>query len=308
VKDGEKIHQSLTLKVKGPVAVAAASRRPQEVCLSIRKSERMPLPPIGLRRLDLHLNDPSWERELEDSRETDPVECAIFADGEDAKVTQLIAALDRSHPAVSRFLVFDSKGVISPPCAATIRAALRRIYPAVAVGGGTNLNFAELNRNVAAAAGLDFVSWGINPQVHATDEQTLIENLRAQRATVDTARSLFGNLPVSISPITIPHHTPAAQGWVLRTIANLAEAGVASVTFTGISGGERIVELLDTFGEAAATSSSDPLRAGGLALVKGDRMKILIANFLGMKQTIAVDSEERLTLDPYAIGVADLAI
>jgi hypothetical protein len=119
---------------------------------------------------------------------------------------------------------------------------------------------------------------------------------------------LFGNLPVSISPITIPHHTPAAQGWVLRTIANLAEAGVASVTFTGISGGERIVELLDTFGEAAATSSSDPLRAGGLALVKGDRMKILIANFLGMKQTIAVDSEERLTLDPYAIGVADLAI
>ena len=81
------------------------------------------------------------------------------------------------------------------------------------IGGGTNLYFADLNRSRPNTAGLDAVAYSINPQVHASDERSLMENLEAQRDTVTTARTFCGELPLVVSPVTLkPRFNPDAVG------------------------------------------------------------------------------------------------
>jgi hypothetical protein len=113
------------------------------------------------------------------------------------------------------------------------------------------------------------VAYSINPQVHASDERSLVENLEAQRDTVVTARTFCGELPVVVSPVTLkPRFNPDAVGpepvpgagelpgavdarqmslftaaWTLASIKQLAEGGAASVTYYETTGWRGIKEI-----------------------------------------------------------------
>jgi D-apionolactonase len=130
----------------------------------------------------------------------------------------------------------------------------------VPIGGGSDCNFCELNREQAlghfALTDSDFLFWSINPQVHAVDDLSLIESLEAQGDTVRSARAFAGDRPLLISPVTfkqrfnpvatgpqpppppgeLPPQVDARQlslfgaGWTLGSLAALAGAGVQSVT------------------------------------------------------------------------------
>lgn len=69
------------------------------------------------------------------------------------------------------------------------------------LGGGTRGWFAEFHRNPPPFEALDFVFFAFCPQVHATDNETLIENLPTLEVLANQARRI-SNLPVAISPIT----------------------------------------------------------------------------------------------------------
>jgi D-apionolactonase len=112
------------------------------------------------------------------------------------------------------------------------------------------------------------VAYSINPQVHASDERSLVENLEGQSDTVVTARSFCGNRPIVVSPITLkPRFNPDAIGpeppllpgelpsavdarqmslfaatWTLGSIKQLAEAGAASLTFYETTGWRGVKE------------------------------------------------------------------
>ena len=95
------------------------------------------------------------------------------------------------------------------PLAARARAAG---LPA-AVGGGSRTDFAQLNMQPALIpfAELDFVTYAINPQVHAFDDLSIVETLGVQAATVESARALAGDRPVVVGPITLrPRFNPNA--------------------------------------------------------------------------------------------------
>ena len=187
------------------------------------------------------------------------------------------------------------------------RTALSRLYPGVPLGGGSNTNFAELNRNRQAIGDLDFVSWAINPQQHAVDEQTLIENLQGQRPTVETARSFCAGRPLAISAVTLPCPAPVAAGWVVGSLKHLAEAGVQSVTYRDIPGAEKVFSLIEDFApeRAIASRSSDPLSAECLVLRNGRQIRILLANFLGSEQEVLIPGARRQTLEPYGVASLD---
>jgi hypothetical protein len=117
-------------------------------------------------------------------------------------------------------------------------------------------NYAELGRNPFEAAGLDFVAYGIQPQEHAFDDASLVENLESQADTVRSARAMYPNQKVYVSPLTLrkrfnpyaqdeldrfSEQPPAAQhdprqttgfgaGWLLGSLKTLAEAGADAVT------------------------------------------------------------------------------
>ncbi len=76
-------------------------------------------------------------------------------------------------------------------------------------GGGTDLNFAELNRSRPDVTAMDAIAFPINPQVHAADEDSMVETAEGVRAVIRTARSFAAGRPVVVSPISLrPRFNP----------------------------------------------------------------------------------------------------
>jgi hypothetical protein len=119
------------------------------------------------------------------------------------------------------------------------------------IGRGEDTNFTELNRNRPDPETIDFVSYGLNPQIHAFDNTSMVETLAIQGDTVRSARQFIGQRHLLISPITLrpqavnqappegelpPQVDPRqpslfAAGWTLGSVKYLAEAGVDSLTY-----------------------------------------------------------------------------
>ncbi len=102
-----------------------------------------------------------------------------------------ILILHKNHPATPRKLLEN------------ILPKLRQQFPGLKIGAGTDANFAELNRNRPVCEAVDFISYPVNPQVHYADVRSLIENLAAQRHTLQTARTFAGSKKIHVSPITL---------------------------------------------------------------------------------------------------------
>jgi D-apionolactonase len=142
----------------------------------------------------------------------------------------------------------------------------------IPIGGGSDCNFCELNREQAlghfALTDSEFVFWSINPQVHAVDDLSLIESLEAQGDTVLSARAFAGDRPLLVSPLTFkqrfnpvatgpePHPPPGhlppqvdprqlslfGAGWTVGSLAALSCAGVESVTMFETTGWRGLME------------------------------------------------------------------
>lgn len=84
------------------------------------------------------------------------------------------------------------------------------------LGGGTKGWFAEFNRRPPFSEGIDFVFFSVSPQVHAFDNETLVENLPIQEILCKCAQKI-SKLPVVLSPITLSvHFNPNATEWGKR--------------------------------------------------------------------------------------------
>jgi D-apionolactonase len=197
------------------------------------------------------------------------LELALFlTDNARDELLALESRLPLSVP-LARVLVFhEQEPTTSQQWVQQVRDRLAPHLPGVQIGGGTNLYFADLNRSRPNTEGLDAVAYSINPQVHASDERSLVENLEAQRDTVTTARTFCGGLPVVVSPVTLkPRFNPDAVGpeaaplpgelpsavdarqmslfaaaWTLGSTKQLAEGGAASVTYYETTGWRGIKE------------------------------------------------------------------
>ena len=297
---GERFHQMVSVSVAGRPATSAAGTMEAGVELG-RLTDRS-LPPIGfgmashqgplsareadlLRKLrpdhlrvDLYLGE-SWQKGLsgavEAARELGTrLELALFlTDEAEAQLGTLARELADQQPLVARVLVFYGGKAFTTGLGATpgrfvrlAREMLKATVGKVPFIGGTNQFFAELNRDRPEVEAMDGVVYSINPQVHAADDESLVENLEAQAATIRTARSFSGNLPISVSPITLaarsgpypagppepgglPPQVDVRQaslfgaGWTAVSAKYLAESAAASITYYETSGWRGLVEV-----------------------------------------------------------------
>jgi len=180
-------------------------------------------------KAELHLGDGRWPTRLDKAigaaRQIGTrLELALFL-GDDAE--NAIAALKQRLAGVSlaRLLVFHEKeasqAATSPRWVELVRWSFGEAFPSLVIGGGTNGNFAELHRAWPDVSGMDCLSFTINPQVHATDERSLIEALEAQESTIQTARAHCGGtsrsqsrdqVPICVSSVTLkPPFNQAAR-------------------------------------------------------------------------------------------------
>ena len=98
---------------------------------------------------------------------------------------------------------------------------------------------------------MEVVAYNATPQIHASDNASIVETLPIQGDTVRSARQFIGNAPLVIAPITfhtalpgkdplpgqLPWYVDARQpslfaaGWTLGSIKFLAEAGIHAATY-----------------------------------------------------------------------------
>lgn len=79
-------------------------------------------------------------------------------------------------------------------------AAARRAFPGVRLGGGMAVYFTEMNRKRPPSASLDFVTHTTCPNVHAADDQSVMETNEALPYQILTTRSFMGDKPYRIGP------------------------------------------------------------------------------------------------------------
>jgi hypothetical protein len=308
VKTGERIVQAVTLLLHGQIPTVSVPAKPLTV--SLAEAPLKPLPRLGLGmashgqslqpqeitrlkilnpahlRVDVVLADPHCEHRLwQASREAEalrvPLEVALFlSDAAAEELSRLPEVLTRVKPLVCTWLIFHSKEKTTRgKWVQQALPVLKAYVPAAKLGTGTNMYFTELNRNRPSLEGVEVVSYSINPQVHAFDNTTLVENLEAQRITVESARQFIGDTLLAISPVTLrprfnpnatgPEPAPApgelplpvdvrqmslfGAGWTMGSLKYLAESGVYSITYYETTGWRGVMEtaqgspLPDTF-------------------------------------------------------------
>ena len=239
-------------------------------------------------RTDVHLQREGWAGRLDRARRQGqdlgcPLEIAVFLDnGAPADLEQLAPVL--AQVPVRRVLVYRADAESTPAAdVAAVRAALAALPPGIPFGGGTDLNFAELNRSRPDVTAMDAIAFPINPQVHAADEDSMVETAEGVRAVVRTARSFAAGRPVLVSPISLrprfnPDEPEVPNGsaatlpgsadprqmslfgacWALATMKALAEEGVHATTWFGTAGPRGVIDG----GAARPASSLFPARPG----------------------------------------------
>jgi hypothetical protein len=321
VESGTTIQQAVTLSLKGPFPRTHVKR---ETAVEVRISgERRPMPKIGFGyapvdprgaaiirdlapahiRVDLHLEKSGWKDELAAAEDLGlPLELAIFG-APDA----VVAAAPKN---VARYLIFD------------VTSAPPKLNGQVLVG--TNNYFTELNRQRPPKNAGDGTCYSINPQVHAFDNATLVENLEAQASTVRTARSFAEDRWIAVTPVTLrPRFIPATgapvdpdprqslpfnAAWTLGSIKYLAEAGANSITYFELTGKggvlgfpvEKVFAAIKGADGILPCQSSDTLRVNAAVFTRGSERQVVLANMTNRTQRARL-TDRSLELDPYEV-------
>lgn len=223
---------------------------------------------------------------------------------------------------VARFIVYEiGRHVASPEAVSAVNGDVAKLFPRIPVGPGTVGTFTELNRNRPAEGTAWLLAWPISPQMHATDDLTIIENLSAQRDAICSARHFAPDAVAAIGPLTLHRRADpcASKGkeaslvapdprqrsdfgaaWTLGSIKHLAEAGAASVTYYQASGPFGVMDGAELFplyhvlmdvgefagGDVLATETTEPRFLCALTLRKEDRLRVLVANLFWQPQPV----------------------
>jgi hypothetical protein len=123
----------------------------------------------------------------------------------DGVATALAAASD----------VIDGVWIVHPEQKVTARSTTdswrSRLGPHLPWGCGTNLYFTELNRHPPDSSGLAWTTFSVNPQVHASDDRTVMQNTAALSVIAREVPRLAGDTRIHVGPVTLkPRFNPNA--------------------------------------------------------------------------------------------------
>jgi hypothetical protein len=318
---GQRFWQKVTIRVSAPPAQAGPGVREPRLELDLAAS--LAMPPIGLGappqgeldllrvagprhlRVDLDLTGDGWGQALAGAARAASelgcrLEVAAFAT-DVGQIDRLAGAL--TGVPVSSLLVFSAGAETTDP---RLTARARAAGVGAPVIGGTDMSFAEVNRDPPDMDEMDGLVYSVTPQIHTFDEESIAQSLEAQPDTVRTARSFVRGKPIHVGPITlrprdatdpVDPRQPSlfAAAFTLGSISALAQAGASSLTLyeavgpRGIVGGDGTAyAMFHVFADIAElgsdprlvrSRSNQPSRLAGLALMGRHRvLRVLVAN------------------------------
>jgi len=145
---------------------------------------------------------------------------------------------------------------------------IRQAAPSARISCGTNANFTEINRERPSEQGFDLLTYSIHPQEHASDNLTLIENLEAQKYTVESAAQFSNGKGIRVSPVSMQRRFNAnienfetkvtestfpfqvdsrimslfGACWTAGSIKYLSESGAEGITYYEAAGERGIIQ------------------------------------------------------------------
>lgn len=352
--------QSVTVTSSGfPSAPAALLRGPIE--LSVGDPTGTVMPSLGVEvtgrsgdesavrllrpghvRVNLDTQHPDRFAAAREAAGASRLEVALMLHGdraiETAAVRDLLASIDAR---VARLLVLHADEESTAP--ATV-AAVRRVlgpvpYPVIT---GTDYYFNQLNRHRFPLGDADGATWTINPQIHAFDDLSIMETLEAHADQARTARVFLPEGSLHVSPVTLRprfnavavtsdgrgaiapdprQHSMLTGAWTLGSIAKLAAAGVASVTYFEASGPKGVVDdhgetspAFHVLHRVSALQGAEvltmhgvvPDRVAAVAVATDDGARALVANLSPDPIELVVEGH-RLHLQGYDVAERDIA-
>lgn len=285
VNAGDKVNQKVILKVNVPENNISSDEQPLQVLFSGRTFN---LPCIGIcessetaviedeqtrriknigfshYRVDIRFDAPNWKEKLTLSIKNSQklklqLELSVFFTGNPLEdYEQLKTLLAEFKADILLFNIFSkTKKITDQHLLGAIVPLIRRDFPKTRIGVGTDAYFTELNRERVDASLADYLTYSVNPQVHAFDLMSLVENAEAQGETVKSARKFAAGKDIHISPVTLrPRFNPNATesnddkdlsvlpfaidprqntlftaNWTLAGLKYLSQEGCASVTY-----------------------------------------------------------------------------
>ena len=260
-----------------PVGLGCASH---DLALTRREMERLGLLHLAHLRVDLHLSDSTYPAHLERAaREASALgtglETAVFVSESqpENELSELRRLINRLQPPVLSWLIYPAQEryLGGSPTAQALSAARKHLdsyRPFIPFAAGTNTDLIFLKRTPQPISRMERVCLAINPQVHAFDNASLVETLEVQPVVIASARQFAGDLPVTVSPITLkprfnayataavaqaapqvlpPQVDPRQMsllgaGWTAGSLRAMTAGGAASVTYYETTGWRGVME------------------------------------------------------------------
>jgi len=296
IDKGVNISQRIELRIKAEAEVEVDKGT---VLLRLYPEKMMRLPAIGIGRstrktlitdseikileelrfdhyrVNIFLFSGNWKNNAEASvseaeRLSYPLEFALFFDDNfQDQVAEFIVWMKIRQPNISVINIFHKLYPATPGSIINIVSPiLKKVLPHVNVGCGTNANFAQLNRNRPESDLFDNLIYSIQPQEHASDNITLVENLQGQGYTAESAKLFCNGKRIWVSPVTIQRRFNANKenyeqtlsyrslpaqidsrlmsllgaSWTAASIKYLSETGVEGITYFETVGERGIIQ------------------------------------------------------------------
>lgn len=319
VQKGETMFQKLTLQAQIDASVATSD--PAQVEIKIL-DQTYPFPKLGtdwnpgitahtpalsvdFLNVLLKMHEPNWTETLDSASRSAALKgkkigLSVALSSTD-DVSYLVQALEPVAAQIQQLCVLSATDPV--PAANLMEAAYKTLkakFPQFPIGFGTDGYFTQLNRNRPQTSTFDFLQFSPNPQVHAFDTRTIIENLSAQRDVVLTAQSFAPGQAIHVAPITLRsrynpnpadaidprQHSLLTAAWTLMSMKYLAPCAVLSyfewVGEKGVLPQDGASPLADYWQQIAEfqpvrivdTHASDPLKKDLLLLENGRKERL----------------------------------
>ncbi len=355
LQKGDKVFQRITFSPEAPIAYQESSSK----FISITKTgDTMKLPSIGIcastetdhltskaidaiRKLSLshyRIEVAPYEATWISRFKTDcdnatklqlPLEIVLTLTPDFVhEIIQFITAAVDFNGSIRTIILLSRDSMTTDQQLINYATTIKSKWPDVKIGAGTNYNFTELNRNRFDATPLDFISFSIDPQEHATDDRSLIENMEGQSEVVKSASHLYPGKLIQVSPLTLKRRfnpyatnsnariisekektdarqkTAFASLFALGSIKALTKAQVDSITLFQTVGNQGILsiegdpypvyailkEILERPYQMIATKSSNALKSEVMLLEWQQRQRQIMVNYTNKNQTVIFDN------------------
>lgn len=280
-------------------------------------------------RVEIYPSKDHWVADFSRACETGfnlalPLEAVLhLSDAYRDEIESFVVLCLQNRVKLRKVLLLDNTRLVTSEKIIAEVSRLKHSFPKVPVGAGTNYNFNEVNKNRFQAGDLDYVSFSMDPQEHASDDLTILENTEAQEHLVRSAKAIYGEgVQVHASPVALrkrfnpyatnpedlfisesakadPRQREMFAGiWTFGSVCSLAKGGASAVTYYQTIGNQGILsiegdpypvyEMLRNFAPfqgkpAKVLDSNDQLSVQGVVL---DRKTLGLVNLTQTEQVV----------------------